>query len=170
MYKTKLNKILNIIEKFKNDITLPIISDFLEWFYEKINLNFNRKNVNKFLKKWEIWISKLWLNIWSEQNWEIESNYTRPVLVIKSFWVKNDHIIVLPLTKYKKPEYISFLIEKKIYDFLKYDESFILLDQIKTISKKRLIWNPIWSISNKDFVLLQNKLNNLLFNEKIEKP
>lgn len=45
MYKTKLNKILNLIEKIKNDITLPIISDFLEWFYEKIDINFN-KNIS----------------------------------------------------------------------------------------------------------------------------
>jgi hypothetical protein len=41
MYQTKLNKISNLIEKIKNDINLPIISDFLEWFYEKLDLNFN---------------------------------------------------------------------------------------------------------------------------------
>ena len=36
MYKTKLNKIWNLIDKIKNNINLPIISDFLEWFYEKL--------------------------------------------------------------------------------------------------------------------------------------
>lgn len=30
MYKTKLNKIWNLIESIKNDITLPIISEYLE--------------------------------------------------------------------------------------------------------------------------------------------
>ncbi len=39
MYKTKLNKIWNLIDKIKNNINLPIISDFLEWFYEKLNIN-----------------------------------------------------------------------------------------------------------------------------------
>jgi hypothetical protein len=44
MYKTKLNKLWNLIDKFKNDITLPIISDFLEWFYEKLNILWITKN------------------------------------------------------------------------------------------------------------------------------
>ncbi|MBT3726638.1 hypothetical protein HOG21_02845 [bacterium] len=43
MYKNKLNKILNLIEQIKTDINLSIISDFLEWFHEKIKLNFIKK-------------------------------------------------------------------------------------------------------------------------------
>jgi hypothetical protein len=43
MYKTKLNKIEKFIDKIKNSINIPLISDFLEWFYEKLELNFNKK-------------------------------------------------------------------------------------------------------------------------------
>jgi len=43
MYKNKLNKILNLIDKVKTDINLPIISDFLDWFYEIIEINFDKK-------------------------------------------------------------------------------------------------------------------------------
>ena len=34
--KNKINKLQNLVNKFKNDITLPILSNFLNWFYNKI--------------------------------------------------------------------------------------------------------------------------------------
>ena len=51
MYKTKINKIQDFIEKIKNDITLPIISDFLEWFFEKLNLHFWNSNIENITLK-----------------------------------------------------------------------------------------------------------------------
>ncbi|MDP2395971.1 MAG: hypothetical protein Q8S84_03570 [bacterium] len=51
MYKTKLNRILNLIENIKNDINLPIISDFLEWFFEKIDIHFNNSENNLIINK-----------------------------------------------------------------------------------------------------------------------
>lgn len=163
MYKNKLNKIWNLVEKLKSDINISFILNFLDWTYQKIKTLLEDKVINKFPKRWEIWIAKLWMNIWSEQNWEILSNFVRPVLVIKQFWQKNDQIVILPLTKNEKPDYISVLLKNERYDFLKYKNSYILLDQIRTISKRRLIWNPLWKISNKDFLLVENKLKDLLF-------
>ncbi len=46
MYKIKLNKILNLIENIKNDVNLTIISDFLDWFYEKLDIHINNKIPN----------------------------------------------------------------------------------------------------------------------------
>jgi hypothetical protein len=41
MYKKKLNSILNLIEEIKSDLNLNIISEFLDWFYQKLELHFN---------------------------------------------------------------------------------------------------------------------------------
>ena len=167
MYKNKLNKIWNLIKKIKNDINLSIILDFLDWFLIKLNIHFKEKINNKFPKQWEIWNIKLWINIWSEQNWEKKWWYVRPVLIIKIFWTKNDNIIILPLTKSKKPKYISYKLINTKYKFLKYYESYILLDQVKTISQKRLIWNPLWKISTDDLNKILIKFNNLfIINDK----
>ncbi|MDP2396623.1 MAG: hypothetical protein Q8S84_00170 [bacterium] len=51
MYKTKLNRILNLIENIKNDINLPIITEFLEWFLEKIDIHFNKNTPDLKLNK-----------------------------------------------------------------------------------------------------------------------
>lgn len=79
MYKNKLNKIWNLIDKIKNEINLPIISEFLEWFYEKINIHFNKKTPNLKLNKWDIYFVNLWKNIWSELDKKIT----------KYLWIKN---------------------------------------------------------------------------------
>ncbi len=157
----KLNNLWKLIEKIITDINIKIISDFLDWFCHKLKLQ-NNLNNNKFPKQWEIWNIKIWLNIWSEQNWEQKWWYTRPCLIVRTFWVKNDNLIVFPLTKSKKPDYISFILDNNVYKFLKYKKSYILLDQIRTISKQRLIWVPIWKISTKDLEVIITKFKELI--------
>jgi len=51
MYKVKIDNLSHLINKIKNDINLPIISEFLEWFYEKINIHFNKKSPDLKLNK-----------------------------------------------------------------------------------------------------------------------
>jgi hypothetical protein len=51
MHKIKLNNIKSLIEKLKDDTTFPIISEFLEWFYEKLNLHFKKKTPNFIFNK-----------------------------------------------------------------------------------------------------------------------
>ena len=90
--KNKLDKILVLIEKIKNNKNLGVISDFLEWFYEKLNLNFNIKRVGLWFNKWDIYFINLWKNIWSELN------KIRPCLIFSNFFVnKWNTIIVIPL-------------------------------------------------------------------------
>ncbi len=147
MYKKKLNKIWNYIEKIKNDINLAIISDFLDWFLEKLEIHFWNKN-NKLLKfnKWDIYFVKLWKNIWTELN------KNRPCIIYSDFYFNNwNDLIIIPLKWYKwnLNKKIHIYLSKKNYWFLIKD-SIIDLKWIKQVSKKR-IWKKIW-ILDKDIL------------------
>lgn len=158
MYKTKLNKIWNLIDKIKNDINLPIISDFLEWFIEKLKLNFNKKDPNIKLNKWEIYFINLWKNIW----WEL--NKIRPCIIISeknfNWW---NTIIISPLKSYKWKinKQFNIFIKHSNNNWLKLD-SIIDLWSIRQISKKRLL-NKIWSIEIKYIYKINSKLWKILW-------
>jgi len=138
MYKTKLNKIWNLIEKIKSDINLPIISDFLEWFNEKLFLHFKKINPNLNLSKWDIFFVDLWKNIWSELNKK------RPCLIFSTgLFNKTNTVIIIPLKSYKwkTNKSTQILIESK---YLK-SKSIIDCLSIRQIDKKR-INNYIWKL------------------------
>ncbi len=61
MYKNKLNKILDLI---KNDLNSNIISNFLEWFYNKMNIEFKKNIEINFLNNEIIITSKIGLRIY----------------------------------------------------------------------------------------------------------
>lgn len=159
----KLNKLQNIIEKIKNDITFPIISDFLDWFNEKLNLHFIKKNNYKWKNsKYSIFMANLWRNIWSELS------KRRPVLIISSTWyssVWNDVLIIWITDLYD-----DLWKKKKIYEFdivlnnykqywLK-KESIIRLSTVRQIDKKRLIYR-IWKLDKKFEKQIKEKFYNL---------
>ena len=150
MYKTKLNKIWNLIDKIKNDINLPIISDFLEWFYDKIELNFNKKTPKLIFNKWDIYFINLWKNIWSELN------KTRPCLIIsKTYFNNSNTLIIAPLKSYKwkKNKNTQILLKHKLLK----NSSVIDFLSIRQIDKKR-INNYVWTISKKDIEKINKKL------------
>ena len=66
----KLKEFNKVVEKFlQNEIYLPIISDFLDWFWDKIKIHFWKNNNEKLkFNKWDIYFVKLWKNIWTELN------------------------------------------------------------------------------------------------------
>lgn len=136
-----------------------IESNFKKWCEIKVSLEKSKKELfhPKIL---DIRNCYFWKNLNWEQNWDENNNFFRPVLVIKTFWVIWN-IIILPLTKSKKPDFISYKISKNNYSFLKND-SYILLDKVKSISIKRLEWwKPIWKINKNDYKKIVNKFNNL---------
>ena len=153
MYKTKLNKIWNLIDKIKNDINLPIISDFLEWFYEKLNINFNKKNPNIKLQKWDIFYINLWKNIWSELN------KIRPCIIYSKKFANNwKTTVIIPLKSYK------WTFNKDLYILIKNDKinklqlkSIIDITAIRQISKKRIRWY-IWKLSSNDLYKIDKKI------------
>jgi len=143
MYKNKLNKILNLIDKVKTDINLPIISDFLDWFYEIIEINFDKKIPDLKLNKWDIYFVKLWQNIWSELN------KNRPCIVLSHYYFNNwDNITVIPLKSYKWKinKNIHILIKKSDVNNLESD-SILDISTIRQISKKRILFK-IWKLED----------------------
>jgi mRNA-degrading endonuclease toxin of MazEF toxin-antitoxin module len=81
-------------------------------------------------------MTKIWINVWSEisKDWE----FSRPVLVMKShlWW---DLVWVIPFTSKYSNRYSKFLLEFE--DFEKYglsQKSYLILNQFKIISLKRL--------------------------------
>ncbi|MDP2090334.1 MAG: type II toxin-antitoxin system PemK/MazF family toxin [Candidatus Gracilibacteria bacterium] len=156
MYKTKLNRILNLIENIKNDINLPIISDFLEWFFEKIDIHFNNSENNLIINKGEIYYAKLGRNIGKELN------KTRPCLVYSTkIYNRGDTILVIPLKSYKGK------INTILNTFIKSGNNNLTLDSIsdlcalKQISKKRLL-NKIGNLSENDLIKIDRKIVNIL--------
>ena len=135
---------------------MNIEKEFQKWCKIKIELE---KSKNKhFPKIWDIRNCYFWKNLNWEQSWNKKNNFYRTILIIKSFdniWT----IIVLPLTKSKKPSYISYLLKKEKYNYLKLD-SYILLDKVKVLSNKRLEWwRPLWKISENELKKIVNKFN-----------
>ena len=107
---------------------------FDNWNEEKQIIEFNGKI--KKVKKWEIWVAKIWVNIWSEisKDWK----YLRPILVISNhmWW---DLVWIIPITTKYNKNYDKFLIEVKNYKkyWLK-EKSYFSINNFKTISLKRL--------------------------------
>ncbi len=155
MHIKKLNKIWNLIENIKNDINLPIISDFLDWFYEKLNINFNKNYLNLKLNKWDIVFVNLWKNIGSELN------KNRPCVVYSlkkaNFW---GTVVVLPLKTYKWKFNKSFnvLLKLEDVDWL-FKDSIIDILAIRQISKKR-INKRIWRLKDDILLEIDEKVSN----------
>ena len=161
MYKNKLNKILNLIEQIKTDINLSIISDFLEWFHEKIKLNFIKKTPISKINKWDIFFVNLRKNIWSELNKK------RPCLVITDYYYNNwNTIVIIPLKSYK------WKINKNTQVLLKFNllknSSLIDILSIRQIDKKR-INNYVWSIDKKYLLKVENKMFRIFWIKNKEK-
>lgn len=157
MYKTKLNKLQNLIESIKSDINLPIISDFLEWFLEKLNINFNKNTPDLKLNKWDIYFVNLWKNIW----WEL--NKIRPCIIYSGMIYNNwSTALVIPLKSYKWKINKSFntFINHSSINLLKMD-SITDLCWLKQISKKRIKWF-IWNLEQKHIEKIDSKISKIL--------
>jgi len=153
-----IEKIIIFYEEYKNKF--KILNNYIKWFYKKLIINFKHK-WPKYTKKWDIWLCYLWINIDWEQDWDLE-NFIRPVFVLKNWWEKIKHITILPLsTNPNKNEKFSYKLEKNKYTFLDKD-SYILLDKIKIVSKKRLIWKKLWKIKIEDYNSIMEKTIKLL--------
>ncbi len=159
----KLNKLQNLINKIKNDITIPILWDFLDWFYDKLNIHFNKDTPKVFPKKWDIYFVNLWQNIWSELN------KIRPCIIwsVKqaNFW---NTVLVVPLKSFKWQKLNDFqgLIKKSKINWLERD-SVIDFSSIKQTSKKRLL-NKVWKLDESDFEKLNKWLSFIFWIKKEE--
>jgi mRNA-degrading endonuclease toxin of MazEF toxin-antitoxin module len=110
------------------------------WIEEKQNIE--KYSKIKRVKVWEIWLAKIWVNIWSEIS--KDGKFLRPVLVVKSnMW--GDLVYVFPISTQYNDKYDKYLLKLIKYNKFWLDyESYILLNQFKSISVKRLVNRLNW--------------------------
>ena len=138
---------------------------------EKSLILFDKRNEDKkkvqlildkglFVNTREIWYTKMWINIWYEENWKQE--FRRPVLVIKK--VGNLFFTVALTSKWKDCHkfYHKLLTAKFNENNLKYKESsYCILSQVKVMDKKRFT-ESMWYISENEFLEIKKKLKAIL--------
>ncbi len=138
---------------------------FSEWNKQKQEIELNWKAF-KIVKKWEIWISKIWINIWWENS--KDDDFTRPILIV-SIWLWWDLIWVLPFSWWYNSNFEKYYFELNNHNkyWLK-KESRLLLNQFKVISKKRLLYK-INNLSTKNKIkpIIWNNVLKII-NEKIK--
>jgi len=162
MLADKFKKIKFLIEKLENDITLPVLSEFLDWFYTKLDVHFNKKTPGLILNKWDIYYVNLWRNIGSELN------KTRPCIVYSikkaNFWKT---VIVIPLKSYKATKKINdfqMIIKSTPQNGLLKD-SIVDISAIRQVSKKRFL-NKIWKLEENYIKLIDQKVKLIFWLKK----
>lgn len=139
---------------------------FNSWNKEKINIDNNDKH-NLKVKKRQFWLCKIWVNIWSEIS--KDNKFIRPVLILNTNY-RWDLILVLPLTSSININFKEFYVKIDWKNYWLDKDSYILLNQIKVISKKRLVRKlndkknkdniHIPLLDNKDFLWIVEKVKN----------
>ena len=133
-----------------------------KWNDKKFELQ--NSKIKHIVKKRQFWLYYIWVNLWNEES--KEKPFLRPCLIINNY-LKWDLILIIPLTtKYNKNlESIYYKLEWGKYWLDK--SSYLLLNQFKVISKKRLIRkienkNSNSIINNEDFLYVINKLKSFI--------
>jgi len=132
---------------------MSTIKNLIHWNKEKINIFKNNKKC--FPKERQIWVCKLGINIGREQNGNLKE-FVRPVLILNHF---GENFFALPLTSQLKKNQFRFLLTSSNIGLSK--ESEVILDQIKTISQKRMIWQIGWC-DKADFSKIKNRMSELI--------
>lgn len=146
-------------EEFKK-----ILAEFVKWVKVKVRIHIT-DNLNLSYKQRDIWWANVGLNVGSEQNGKDEE-FQRPVLVLRKF---GQHIFwAIPLTSQKKDNKYHIEIKYKEYyenivgELISEDkEGRIILNQLKTMSSKRLI-RKIGVMSEEDFNIIREKIRNVI--------
>jgi len=135
---------------------------FLKWWIKKYEID---NSISKYkVHKRQFWLYNIWINIWNEES--KDNNFLRPCLIINNYF-KWDLILILPLTSkfneflkdvYYKIEWQKYWLDK---------DSYLLLNQFKVISKKRLIRkiDSDWEVvlfDEKEFLIILDKIKSLI--------
>jgi len=134
-----------------------MIKDFDNWNKNKKTLENKNFNFIKCKRK-EIWLCKIGENLGNEIS--KKEPFIRPVLIVNAF-LGGDLILVFPLTtKYNKKLYkFYFFIEKSLgLD----KDSYICLNQIKVVSKKRLVRRILFDMGEDLFLQIIKKFKKIL--------
>ncbi len=107
--------------------------EFKAWHFEKTKLE--KSKIKQKCHRRQIWLAKIGENIGNETS--KNNPFLRPILILNNYF-GGDLVLVLPITssQNKKLSCFYFLINGQKYG-LKHD-SYIMINQVKVISKKRL--------------------------------
>lgn len=130
-------------------------ADFDQQNEEKFRIHSKKDKRNFRAYAGEIRFTKLWINIWYEENGK--KGFRRPVLVIRKVW---NLFYVIPLsTKVKDNKYYYKL---KSVNFDK--PSSAMLSQAKNIDKKRFM-KSIWKVSKDELQEIKKLLRDMYLPE-----
>ena len=129
------------------------IQNLVEWNEEKIEIF--QKDRTCFPKERQIWVCKLGINLGREQNGNMQT-FMRPVLILSHL---GENFIVLPLTSQIKENPFRYRLESETIGLSQKSE--IMLDQIRTVSQKRMVWQLGWCSKN-DFAQIKNRMSELI--------
>jgi len=135
------------------------LEKFNKWNLEKQNLE--KLDYEKFyVNQRDIYFTKMWINIWFEENWK--NDFLRPVLVLKKIW--NLFFTVALTSKWKdnNPFYYKLNSPKFNEENKKHENSsYCILSQVKVMDKKRFT-DKIWYVKNDEFIVIKEKLKEFL--------
>lgn len=127
------------------------------WNTEKQIIHF-WNDVAKYPKAREIWYTKMWINIWDEENWK--EKFQRPVLILKKIW--NIYFCVALSTKNKESFFYKRLEKVTFYEWYEVENSVIIVSQGKIFDKKRFI-KQIGYLEKWEFEEIKKLLKNIYF-------
>ena len=135
------------------------IEKFDIWNEEKKIIH-NKAYDNIFVNSKEIWFTKMWINLWFEENGKKE--FRRPVLVLKKVWNLFFTVALTSKWKIENKFYHKFktTIFNKNNQKYKY-KSFCILSQVKIMDKKRFT-EKMWYVWRNEFEVIKEKLKELL--------
>jgi mRNA interferase MazF len=128
------------------------IGKYDEWNKKKQDLQFSDKTNKIYFKEGQIWWCSVGLNIGDESYGKGEGFY-RPVLIIKK--LSNNLCVCLPLTSKEKVG--SWFVEIVLSN----ERNWVMLSQIKSISKKRF-YLKMAELNPEDLFKIKEKLEQLL--------
>lgn len=133
--------------------------DFQNWNIEKEKLE-KLDYENFYVNPRDIYYTKMWVNIWFEENWKYD--FLRPVLVLKKVWRLFFTVALTSKWKenhdfYHKFETAKFDEENKKHE----NSSYCILSQVRVMDKKRFT-EKMWYIEEIEFKIIKEKLRKVL--------
>lgn len=142
---------------------MDYLKDFNKWNNEKQRVH---KKHSLHVKKWEIWLCKLWINIWHEADGK--NDFLRPVLILQIWW---NIALIAPMTtnqrriihkRYHQIQSINFWTDTAWQMII----SLVMLTQIKTIDSRRCFRYKC-KIQKNELKLILNKTISLIWEKWI---
>ena len=143
------------VNQIKDNLEIEGIFD--AWNEQKKKIH-NDREVEKYPKPREIWLTKMWVNIGDEQNGK--EKFTRPVLILKKIW--SLFFCVALSTKNKESFFYKKLQTAHFIDWFEVSDSVLIVSQAKNFDKKRFI-KQIGRIEQEEFLEIKKLLKEIYF-------